>query len=223
MPPTPPPKYLPVSLVTHLFSPSIQSPWRRGLVFLFCGCLKHSTLRPGGWPWLGYGWMNSADPIRCPFKTVAPQQPQIKTQLLSRPLRPPVWSHSPRQARLMPLHLTIKQQKICIKMFSHLQFFIWGLAINIFYLPAKSLQSCPTLCDPIDSSPPGSPVPRILQARILEWVAISFPNACVQAKSLQSTLCDPMDSSQPGSSVHGTLRARILEWVAISFSFICLT
>ena len=39
---------------------------------------------------------------------------------------------------------------------------------------AKSLQSCPTLCDPIDGSPPGSPVPRILQARTLEWVAISF-------------------------------------------------
>ena len=42
---------------------------------------------------------------------------------------------------------------------------------------AASLQSCPTLCDPIDGSPPGSPVPGILQARILEWVAISFPNA----------------------------------------------
>ena len=42
---------------------------------------------------------------------------------------------------------------------------------------AKSLQSCPTLCDPIDSSPPGSPVPGILQARTLEWVAISFSNA----------------------------------------------
>ena len=42
---------------------------------------------------------------------------------------------------------------------------------------AKSLQSCPTLCDPIDSSPPGSPVPWILQARTLEWVAISFSNA----------------------------------------------
>ena len=39
---------------------------------------------------------------------------------------------------------------------------------------AKLLQSCPTLCDPIDGSPPGSPVPGILQARILEWVAISF-------------------------------------------------
>ena len=42
---------------------------------------------------------------------------------------------------------------------------------------AKSLQSCPTLCDPIDGSPPGSAVPGILQARTLEWVAISFSNA----------------------------------------------
>jgi len=42
---------------------------------------------------------------------------------------------------------------------------------------AKSLQSCPTLCDPIDGSPPGFPIPGILQARTLEWVAISFSNA----------------------------------------------
>ena len=42
---------------------------------------------------------------------------------------------------------------------------------------AKSLQLCPTLWDPIDSSPPGAPVPEILQARTLEWVAISFSNA----------------------------------------------
>ena len=42
---------------------------------------------------------------------------------------------------------------------------------------AKSLQSCPTLCDPIDGSPPGSPTPGILQTRTLEWVAISFSNA----------------------------------------------
>ena len=52
---------------------------------------------------------------------------------------------------------------------------------------AKSLQSCPTLCDPIDSSPPGSPLPGILQARTLEWVAISFSNAWkwkVKVKSL---------------------------------------
>ena len=42
---------------------------------------------------------------------------------------------------------------------------------------AKSLQSCPTLCDPIEGSPPGSPLPGILQSRALEWVAISFSNA----------------------------------------------
>ena len=45
-----------------------------------------------------------------------------------------------------------------------------------YRLLAKSLQSCPTLCDPIDGSPPGSPIPGILQARTLEWVAISFSN-----------------------------------------------
>ena len=52
---------------------------------------------------------------------------------------------------------------------------------------AKSHQSCPTLCDPIDGSPPGSPIPRILQARLLEWVAISSSNAWkwkVKVKSL---------------------------------------
>ena len=85
---------------------------------------------------------------------------------------------------------------------------------------AKLLQSCPTLCDPIDGSPPGSAVPGILQARILEWFAISFSNACIHAKSLQScpTLCSPRDSIPPGSSVHRILQARILEWVSISFS-----
>ena len=82
------------------------------------------------------------------------------------------------------------------------------------------LQSCPTLSDPTDSSPPGSSIPEILQGRTLEWVAISFSNACIHAKSLQScaTLCDPMDSSPPGSSVHRILQARILEWVIICFS-----
>ena len=85
---------------------------------------------------------------------------------------------------------------------------------------AKSLQSCPTSCDPTDSSPPGSSVPGILQARTLEWVAISFSNDRMHAKSPQSspTLCDPMDSSPPGSSIHRILQARILEWAAISFS-----
>ena len=69
---------------------------------------------------------------------------------------------------------------------------------------AKSLQSCPTLCDPIDSSPPGSPVPGILQARTLEWVAISFFNAWkwkVKVKSLSSVwlLATPWTAQAPPS------------------------
>ena len=88
---------------------------------------------------------------------------------------------------------------------------------------AKSLQSCPTLCDPTDGNPLGSSVPGILQTRILEWVAISFSNGVnvtATAKSLQScpTLRDPIDGSPPGSSVPGILQTRILEWVAISSS-----
>ena len=47
----------------------------------------------------------------------------------------------------------------------------------LLLLLLSRLQSCPTLCDPIEGSPPGSPVPGILQARTLEWVAISFSNA----------------------------------------------
>ena len=53
---------------------------------------------------------------------------------------------------------------------------------------AKSLQSCLTLCDPIDGSPQGSPVPGILQARTLEWVAISFSNALQVLKFFIKTL-----------------------------------
>ena len=72
---------------------------------------------------------------------------------------------------------------------------------------AKSLQSYPTLCNPIDRTPPGSPVPGILQARTLEWVAISFSNAWkwkVKGKSLSCVaLSDLMDCSLPGSSIHG--------------------
>ena len=82
-------------------------------------------------------------------------------------------------------------------------------AIAICSIPAsaaaKSLQSCPALRDPIDGSPPSSAVPEILQARTLEWVAISFSNAWKwKVKVAQScpTLSDPMDCSPPGSSVH---------------------
>ena len=86
----------------------------------------------------------------------------------------------------------------------------------------KSLQSCLTLCDPTDSSPPGSPLPGILQARALEWVAISLLQ-CMNVKSesdvTQScpTLSDPTDCSPPGSSIHGIFQARVLEWGATAF------
>ena len=98
--------------------------------------------------------------------------------------------------------------------------------------PVLLAQSHPTLCNPIDYSLPGSSVHGISQARILEWVAISFPEppgkpkycsaaaAAATAKSLLSclTLGDPIDGSPPGSTVPGILQARTLEWVAISFS-----
>ena len=88
---------------------------------------------------------------------------------------------------------------------------------------AKSLQSCPTLCDPKDSSLPGSPVPGILQARILEWVAISFSNAWKWKSEREVAQSCPtpsylVDCSLPGSSVHGIFQARVLEWGAIAFS-----
>ena len=89
------------------------------------------------------------------------------------------------------------------ELINHLRIMIQQIAAAA----AKSLQSCPTLWDPIDGSPPGSPVPGILQARTLEWVAISFSNAGkwkvkVKVKSCP-TLHDPMDCSLPGSSAHG--------------------
>ena len=89
---------------------------------------------------------------------------------------------------------------------------------------AKSLQSCPTLCDPIKGSPPGSAVPGVPQARTLEWAAISFANAWKwkvkmksQSEVAQScpTLWNSMDRSLLGSSAHGIFQARVLEWVAL--------
>ena len=102
-------------------------------------------------------------------------------------------------------------------------------------------KSCPTLCDPMDCSPPGSSVHGILQARTLELVANPFSvskKLCdfgrlscslwaqfcclivvlVQLLSRVPLFCDPMNCSPPGSSVHGISQARTLEWVAIPFS-----
>ena len=90
---------------------------------------------------------------------------------------------------------------------------------------AKLLQSRLTLCDPIGGSPPGSPIPGILQARTLDTgVGCHFLLQCMkvnsESKVAQSylTLSDPMDCSLPGSSVHGIFQARVLESGAIAFS-----
>ena len=60
---------------------------------------------------------------------------------------------------------------------------------SCIWVAAKSLQSCPTLCDHLDGSPPGSPIPGILQARTLEWVAISFSNAWKGKVKVKSPSC----------------------------------
>ena len=88
---------------------------------------------------------------------------------------------------------------------------------------AKSLQSCPTLCDPIDGSPPGPPRPWDSPGKNT-GVGCHFLLQCMKVKGesgvAQScpTLSDPVDCSLPGSSVHGILQARVLEWGAIAFS-----
>ena len=92
---------------------------------------------------------------------------------------------------------------------------------------AKLLQSCLTLCDPIDGSPSGSTIPGILQARAT-GVDCHFLLQCMKVKSqsevvqLCLTLGDPMDCSLPGSSIHGIFQARVLEWGSIAFSKVFL-
>ena len=90
---------------------------------------------------------------------------------------------------------------------------------------AKSLQSCLTLCNPIDISPPGSPHPWDSPGKNT-GVGCHFLLQCMKMKSESKViqLCpmfhDPMDCSLPDSSIHGIFQARILEWVAIAFSMI---
>ena len=74
----------------------------------------------------------------------------------------------------------VLRQRVCLGIVPYLHLVLdhpYACKPYLAAAAAKSLQSCPTLCDPRDGSPPGSPVPRILQARTLEWVAISFSSA----------------------------------------------
>ena len=131
------------------------------------------------------------------------------------------WGHSSwlnRARKKCEVKLAVCPVRFCVCVFF--------LPSKIYAAAAKSLQSCPTLCNPIDGSPPGSSVPGILQTRTLEWEwqPCHFLLQCMKVKSetevTQSclTLCDPKDCSLPGSSVHGIFQARVLEWGAIAFS-----
>ena len=93
---------------------------------------------------------------------------------------------------------------------------------QVYAAVAKSLQSCPTLCDPIDGSPPGSPIwdspgknTGVGYHFLLQHMEVKNESAVAQSCP---TLRDPMDCSLPGSSVHGILQARVLEWGATAFS-----
>ena len=96
------------------------------------------------------------------------------------------------------------------------------MAIN-YAAAAKSLQSCPTLWDPVDGSPPGSPRPWDSSGKntgvgchfLLQWMKVKSESEVAQSCL---TLRDPMDCSLPGSSTHGIFQARGLEWGAIAFS-----
>ena len=116
---------------------------------------------------------------------------------------------------------------VVFQLLSHVQLFATPLTLaHLDFLSSCCLlshfKSCPTLCDPIDGSRPGSPIPGILQARTLEWVAISFSNAWKQKVKMKLLSCvwlsNPMDCRLPGSPAHGIFQARVLEWVAIAFS-----
>ena len=100
--------------------------------------------------------------------------------------------------------------------------------MNAAAAAARSLQSCPTLCDPIDGSPPGSPVPGILQARILEWVAISFSNAWrwkVKVKSLSPVRlwATPRTAAYPAPPYMGFSKQEYWSGVPSTYALISLS
>ena len=118
----------------------------------------------------------------------------------------------------------LRSALIFLQKFSQFVFSFYLLSFFLFFsilslsaaaATAKSLQLCPTLCDSIDGSPPGSAVTG-------HWSGLPFPSPMHESESevTQScpTLRDPMDCSLPGSSAHGIFQARVLEWGAIAFS-----
>ena len=81
---------------------------------------------------------------------------------------------------------------------------------------AKLLQSCPTLCNPIDGSPPG--FPSLGFSRQEHWSELPIPTPVHESEKGKWSRSDPKDCSLPGSSVHGIFQAKVLEWGAIAFS-----
>ena len=139
-------------------------------------------------------------------------------------LRPFPWALTSATYLISPLrHLHKHLQRNTLKMEFDVLLIFNPAAAAAAAAAAKLFQSCPTLCDPRDGSPPGSPIPGILQARTLEWVAISFSNAWKSEREVAQscpTVSNPMGCSLPGSSIHSIFQARVLEWGAIAFSTI---
>ena len=141
--------------------------------------------------------------------------PQVYLCSPSWTLLPPHTQKFLKENRREKAHL-FKEMVLCME---NLLILIWLL----HDLPlAKLLQSCPTLCDPIDSSPPG--FLSLGFSRQEHWGGLTFPSPMhesekwKESRSVVSDSSDPMDCSPPGSSVHGIFQARVLEWGAIAFA-----
>ena len=117
----------------------------------------------------------------------------------------------------LPISLNTRKQKLR-NILNFLPVLHFTLSVSAA-AAAKSLQSCPTLCNPIDGSPPGFPVPGSPGKNT--GVGCHFLLQCMKVKSESEvaqpcpTLLDPMVCSLPGSSVHGIFQARVLEWVPL--------
>ena len=156
----------------------------------------------------------------------------------------PGWGRSPRVGNGTPLQFSclensmdrggwwatvfwVTRSQTWLSVHTQTHTYTYGRFSLIYIIPAaaaaaKSLQSCPTLCDPVDSSPPGSPIPGMLQA----WTGVGW-HFLLQCKKVKSesevaqscpTLHDPMDCSLQGSSTHEIFQARVVEWGAVAFS-----
>ena len=123
--------------------------------------------------------------------TIFLDQGQIKKQHLKSTFSPCSWTLSKSLKRLLKLYETLPLETFW-RIWSHVPYiclYTYALTYTSVAAAAKSLQLCPTLCDPIDGSPLGTSVPGILQARTLEWIAISFSNAWKWKVKVKSLSC----------------------------------